>query len=119
MARTAININTLSVSVSNSITTGTVDPTNDMVIPATAKLARGALFISTAGTGGTLTVKAGDNSPAGRSGLGDYSIVLGTNIDRFIPVESARFSQSDGTIEIDIVDMNASTISFIQLADGL
>jgi hypothetical protein len=100
-------------------TVGTVDVSNDMYIPSTAKTSRGLLYVVTAGTGGTITIAAGDNSPAGRSGLGSLSIIIGLNTTRYIPLESARFMQSDGTINVDLADMNASNIAFIQLPDGL
>lgn len=54
----------------------------------------------------TVLVKAGDNPPALRSGLGDLSVALaatggGATASRLIgPFEAARFCQDDGSINV-------------------
>ena len=52
------------------------------------------------GTGGTVTFKAGDRYPAHRVDLGDLVITLAANDGRAIPVETSRFLQNDGTINV-------------------
>lgn len=54
----------------------------------------------------TVLVKAGDNPPAHRAGLGDLSVALaasggGATASRMIgPFEAARFMQDDGRIDV-------------------
>lgn len=52
-------------------------------------------------------VKAGVNPPAFQNGLGDLDIVLEQNDVVYVVVESARFMQADG--DIDIVFTPAAT----------
>lgn len=49
----------------------------------------------------TVSVGAGDNPPAVRQGLGALEVVIAKNTTRLIgPLESSRFMQSDGRIEV-------------------
>ena len=53
----------------------------------------------------TVTVKAGDYPPAARAGIGDLAVAMaasGTATDKRIigPLESARFAQDDGSINV-------------------
>lgn len=62
-----------------------------------------------------VTVKAGDNPPALAAGGGDLvaACVVGTN---FIgPFESARFVQSDGTLNVDVATPANVTLTAIRL----
>lgn len=52
------------------------------------------------GTGGTVTFKAGDRYPAQRADLGDLIITLAANDGRVVAVETSRFLQNDGTINV-------------------
>ena len=52
------------------------------------------------GTGGTVTFKAGDRYPAQRADLGDLVITLAANDGRVVSVETSRFLQNDGTINV-------------------
>lgn len=52
------------------------------------------------GTGGTMTFKAGDRYPAQRADLGDLVITLAANDGRVISIETSRFLQNDGTINV-------------------
>ena len=56
------------------------------------------IFIGDTGTGGTAVFKAGDRYPAQRADLGDLSITIAANDGRFVPIETSRFLQNDGTI---------------------
>ena len=49
----------------------------------------------------TVTVLAGDNPPAVRSGVGNLSVAIAKNSGKMIgPLEAARFMQDDGTIQL-------------------
>ena len=49
----------------------------------------------------TVTVLHGDNPPAVREVLGDLAVAVAQNTTRVIgPLESARFMQDDGTIQV-------------------
>lgn len=48
----------------------------------------------------TVTVLAGDNPPAFRNTLGDLEFAVGQDEVYYLVVESARFMQSDGKINI-------------------
>ena len=50
------------------------------------------------GTGGTVTLKAGDRYPAQRADLGDTVITLAANDGRVVQPEVSRYLQNDGTI---------------------
>lgn len=52
------------------------------------------------GSGGTVTFKAGDRYPAQRVDLGDLIITLAANDGRVVVVETSRFLQNDGTINV-------------------
>lgn len=52
------------------------------------------------GTGGTVTFKAGDRYPAQRADLGDLIITLAADDGRVVHVETSRFLQNDGTINV-------------------
>lgn len=52
------------------------------------------------GTGGTVTFKGGDRYPAQRADLGDLIITLAANDGRVVAVETSRFLQNDGTINV-------------------
>lgn len=57
------------------------------------------IFMEEGGSGSaTVTFDAGDNPPATRAGLGARAITLATSDLRAIVLESARHTQSDGTI---------------------
>lgn len=52
------------------------------------------------GTGGTVTFKAGDRYPAQRADLGDLVITLAADDGRVVSIETSRFLQNDGTINV-------------------
>ena len=48
-----------------------------------------------------VTIAAGQNPPAVREALGDYEVtLLGSGVELIGPLESARFMQNDGTIDV-------------------
>ena len=60
------------------------------------------------GTGDTVTFKGGDRYPAQRADLGDLAMVLAASDSRFIVVETSRFLQDDGTINVTATDAGTS-----------
>lgn len=58
------------------------------------------IFRMTVTTAATIVFKAGDRYPAQRADLGDLSITMATNDSRMICVETSRFLQNDGTINV-------------------
>ena len=60
------------------------------------------------GSGDTVTFKAGVRYPAQRADLGDMDIVLAASDERYVVIETSRFMQDDGTI--DVVCTDAGTV---------
>lgn len=122
MARTSIPVNNLA---SNGILlndAGTaIDATNNHVIdlksgaiPAGAGPDRLILYVkNSTGSTKTVTVKAGDNPPSFRAGLGDLTtgnINATTGTAVIGPFDPARFLQDDGTILLDVASGMTGTI---------
>ena len=61
---------------------------------------RTLLIFGSDGTGGTVTLKAGDRYPAQRADLGDTVITLAANDGRVVQPEVSRYLQNDGTITV-------------------
>jgi acetylglutamate synthase len=100
MARTAVTVSKMLVyNAKYAITPVAVDLTNDHVIDA-SEMAHDRLLIRVAGgtTEMTITVKAGAFSDAS---LGDEVLTIGATDIVCIVLETSRFLQSDGTINID------------------
>lgn len=118
MARTAVTITDLTANGVIDIPAGTnVDPTNGHsiaittnTIPSPSNEDRIFLYITnTAGADKTATVKAGVGGgatagPAFRSGLGDLTVTIHTASGGGLvgPLESARFAQLDGSVNVDL-----------------
>ena len=64
--------------------------------------------ITANGTGDTVTFVAGDRYPAQRVDLGNLAVVLAASDSRFIAIETSRFLQDDGTIEVTATDAGTS-----------
>lgn len=121
MARDAVTVTALSSGVAATTPAGTtINTTNGAVITAAGGTERLLVRITnTNGTNRVATVKAGDNPPAIRSGLGDLAITVpATTGDVSLVVESARFLQDDGTILVDFAASMAGIISAIRLPKG-
>lgn len=70
------------------------------------------VVLASAGDAANVTVKAGDNPPALSAGQGDLAVECDDDAATFIgPFESARFSQSDGSLNVDIDDETNVTIT--------
>lgn len=61
---------------------------------------RTVFILGSDGSGGTVTFKAGDRYPAQRVDLGDLVITLAADDGRVVSVETSRFLQNDGTINV-------------------
>ena len=59
-------------------------------------------------TGDTFTFKAGDRYPAQRADLGDMTVVLAALDERHIVIETSRFLQNDGTINVTSLDIGSA-----------
>src|SRR5690349_18201751 len=106
MARTAIPVTAITDNAAITGAVGTAfDSTNNHVLTAPND---GRLLLEVDNTGtsptATVTVKAGDNPPAFAAGLGDLTFVVGTagKHKTLVVLDTARFLQDDGTINIDI-----------------
>ena len=104
MARTAIPVTALAADAGTVPATTAVDPTNDHVVTPAGPTDRLLFHLkNTAGAGKTFTFKAGVNPPAFRKDLGDLIVSLAaTTGEQFVVIESARFMQADGTLNLDV-----------------
>jgi hypothetical protein len=120
MARITVPRATLSIN-GGTVSAGTALGTADgHVIASAAKHARMVVHIDNTGTVvGTATIKAGDNPPAFRTGMGDLAIAIAASTASFFCIESARHLQSDGTIEIDVAAFLSGTIAAYELPGEL
>jgi hypothetical protein len=114
MTRTAITVNALTLNAGIAPTQTTVDTSNGHVLTVPGD-GRFLLIVDNTGSvaASTVTIKAGDNPPAFQAGMGDLAVVVGTSgVHReAIVVETARFNQDDGTINIDAAGFSAATIT--------
>lgn len=68
---------------------------------------------NTSGASKVVTLKASNNPPALASGLGDLTVTVAatTGVEWIGPVESGRFIQNDGTMNVDIAAGHTGTIT--------
>jgi len=99
--------------------TVTITPANGATIAAVKDAARLLVRIqNTTAATKKVTIKAGVNPPALRAGLGDLVITMLEKTDEVIVIESARFSQVDGTVLVDFEAGMTGKISAIRLPKG-
>lgn len=119
MPRTAVTITNLPAGTATAESAGTTaDPTNDHVITPTFPLEELLIvFKNTNGTDRVATIVAGDSPPALSAGQGNLDITVpATSGVRFITgLESARYLQADGTVEIDLAASFAGTVHAYRL----
>lgn len=119
MARTAITVDALTESSASAPTSTTIDATNSHVIAATAKVGKTVLRINnTTASTKTITVLAGDNPPAHAAGQGDLTISLTQNQTKVVCLDTSRFLQDDGTVNLDVAASMTGTIEAYQLPQG-
>ncbi len=119
MPRTALPLTNTPVSTGAAPTATAVDPTNHHVIsPGSTPLEEVLIVVNNtfAGTK-TVTVKAGANPPALSAGQGDLVVTCAasTNCIPIGPLESARFLQADGTVNVDIAAAMTGTVTVFRL----
>jgi hypothetical protein len=118
MTRVAVPISALSLNGGTVNAGAAVDTSNGHVLTAPDD-GRFLLEIDNTGSvaAATVTIKAGDNPPAAQAGLGDLAVVVGTagKHRSVIIVETARFMQDDGTINVDAAGFSAGTIAAYSL----
>lgn len=119
MARTAVTVTTLTAGTAASESAGTTaDPTNDHVVTVDFPLEELLLvFKNTNGSDRVATIVAGDNPPASNSGQGnlDITVPATSGVKLIGGLESARFLQNDGTLQIDLAASFAGTVHAYRL----
>lgn len=116
MARTAVTVTALSTNAGVSVAgVGTaIDATNGHVIATDGRTHRLIIHVkNTTGSSKAVTVKASSSLvPAFRSSLGDLVVTIAaTTGEQMLVLESARFAQPDGSINIDIAASMTGTIA--------
>lgn len=117
MANTTVHVTTLTRNASTADPAGTaVVAGNTHVITPTKDTTKLAIRLTNTFAGTKIfTIVAGDNPPADAAGEGnlDVSLLTGsvTATVAWVTIESARFRQSDGTIQVTVA---ASTTGFIE-----
>ena len=119
MARTAVTLASISRTGGTTPAGTTADPTNDHVVdlggvPLEEVIFR---FTNTNGSDRVATIVAGDNPPASAAGQGNLDITVpATTGDMTVGgLESARFVQNDGTVNIDLAASFAGTVVAMRL----
>lgn len=122
MARDEISIVAPSINAATAWGAGTtITPANDAVVSPGGNTQNLLLRITnTHGSDHVVTIKAGNNPPAFRAGLGDLQVTApATSGDVIIPLESARFIQDDGTILVDFETSHAGKAYAVRLPSGV
>lgn len=115
MARTTVPITSAVGSNGALITATALDPTNGMNIPNPVRSRKLLVRISnTGGAAAIATVRAGADYGAGggafRASLGDLAVSITNGTAQIFEIESARFNQSDQSINIDFAAGMTGTI---------
>jgi len=122
MARTAVPVTALTANAENeNPTTTAIDATNQHEIASGGETDRLLLrIVNTFAGSKVVTIKAGVNPPAFRAGLGDLAITMGAQNDvAYVVLESARFAQADGKINIDVAASMTGSILALRLPKGV
>jgi hypothetical protein len=110
MARSAVTVTKMLLyNTPYAVTADAAELTDDHVINA-SKMKHDRLLIRFLGgtTKYTATIKAGDFSD---SSLGNLAIEVDTTATKVVCIDSARFLQSDGTIEIDLASVGSGAVT--------
>ena len=121
MARDAVTVTALTANAINTNPAGTtINTTNGANIAGVKNSDRLLIRVTnTNATARVATVKAGVNPSALRAGLGDLAITVpATSGDVLLVVESARFVQTDGSINVDFAASMAGVISAVRIPKG-
>ena len=122
MARAAVTVTTLTAGTAVAESAGTTaDPTNDHYIAASAltfPLEELLLvFKNTNGSDRVATIVAGDSPPAFSNGQGNLAITVPatTGVMFVTGLESARYLQDNGDLNIDLATSFAGTVHAYRL----
>lgn len=127
MARTNLTIKNLTPNSGNTVSPTTIDSTlvtNGVSIkPPTSGIPAGGnldglilIVTNSAVSPKAVTIKAGINPPAFRAGMGDTSVSVAASGTSYLgPFETARFSQTDGAMYIDLESGMTGSIAALLL----
>lgn len=121
MARDAVDITSLSLDAGVDAVAGTTIVTADgATIAAGGNTSKLILYVTnTESAAYDVTIKAPTDNPAAvRSGLGDLVYEIGATEEAFIVIESARFAQTTGAINVDFETGMTGAISAYRLPAG-
>jgi hypothetical protein len=113
MARTAVAVTDLTAATSVADPAGTTaDATNGHVITGTRPEVLVLRVKNTTGGALNAIVRAGTFPIAESSGQGDLTVSVGAGATVFIgPLESARFLQNDGSVNVDLQATFTGTVT--------
>lgn len=116
MARTSIPVTAMSVS-GVTVTTTNIDQPNGMKVPAATSKGMTVIQVTNTDTNPhTVTVKASD-PVLGTGQWPDLQMSVPASSTKFLgPFESARVSQSDGTIAVDFQIGHTGTVAAMRIA---
>lgn len=125
MARAALTVTTLTANTAVADVAGDdLDATNHHVLTLDGPLDSYIIRVTnTTASTKAVTIKAGDNPPAGSAGQGDLSVSLTagnvTPTVKFVgALESARFGQNDGTLSVDVGSGMTGKIAVFRVPRG-
>jgi hypothetical protein len=121
MPRTALTVVSSALNAKTAAGAGVaVDPTNDHVLSLKGRKGRRVLIEidHTTATPKTFTVKAGAYGPSIRGKLGDLVISLSATTRTLIQLETSRFTQANGDVNIDLEAAMTGTIWVFAMAPG-
>ena len=91
---------------------GTAETSDGNYIAAGAVTGDFVLYVNNTGDAGTVTFKAGANPPSLTADEGDLALDIDGTAEAYYMIETARFTQEDGTINIDFDDVTASVAAY-------
>lgn len=119
MARTPLPVTVALPNSQITVVSTAVDPTNGHTIAANSLTKRMLMRVNnTTVSAKIITLKAGAYPPASRSGIGDLPLSIPASTVQWVPIESARFVQADGSISIDLAAAMTGTIEVLSAARG-
>jgi hypothetical protein len=117
MPRDAVAVTALASGAATATPAGVaVNTTNGATIGAIGDGSRVVVRVTNTHTATHIvTFKAGVNPPALRAGLGDLEVSLLKETDVLVVLETARFVQADGTINVDYATGLTGAISVLKI----
>ncbi|MDP8923253.1 MAG: hypothetical protein M3O34_10320 [Chloroflexota bacterium] len=119
MARTAIPVTRATFDSATPAPAAPIDVANGMSVPSNVVSDRAILFVTNSAAGArSLTVRPGQNPPAVLSpGAPPLVVSVPAGGELVVgPLESARYSQGDGTIAVDFEAGMVGTVRCIELS---